>query len=384
MLFVHDGFGLGHLRRVSLLATELQGACACLLVSGHRAASWIVPENCGLLHLPSLESLFDKKAAYWGRAPFLDVSVQEALDMRAVLIEEVAQAFAPDAMVLDYLPLGKHNEFAQVLETSRAKAYFLMRGVMDHPDYVRVDLIGGEGEDVLADRYDRIFVTCDDRICDVAKEYGLRPEIAKKLEYSGYVAQPVPEAVRQRAREERGLRPEDIWAVCSAGGGVMGERLIEECERLARLQDDIQFDIVHGPKSATRWRHVFGSSIEDRIRIHRESQELPWLHASADIVICSGGYNSVLEAMQGAADVIAVPLQLRNTDEQYIHMQRLQAFCEIETVTRLPDLEMVLKQTIARRTAGKRPTRHHLNMDGAAYIRQVMVRDLASTQEGVS
>jgi predicted glycosyltransferase len=383
MFFLHDGVGLGHLRRVSLLGRILQGPCACLVVSGHRASSWIVSESCGLLHLPSLESLFPKKAAYWGRAPFMELSVREALSMRAVLIEAAAKSFAPDAIFLDYLPLGKHNEFASVLETTPAKAYFLMRGVMDHPDYVRIDLLGGKAEDMLAHRYDRIFVTCDDRICDVAKEYDLRPEISSKLLYSGYIAQPVSEEVQQRVRQERGLKCNDIWVVCSAGGGALGERLIEECERLARLHDDVHFDIVHGPKSSTPWPHILASSIQGRIRMHRESMGLPSLHASADIVICSGGYNSIVEAMQGTANVIAVPVQIRTNDEQYIHTERIRAFYDIETVSQLSDLEAVLQRTISNRKQGTRPPRCPLNMEGAAYIRNVVLKDLMGMSESL-
>lgn len=46
LIFVHDGRGLGHLRRLCRLADQLKHDASVLFVTGHRDASYLVPKDC--------------------------------------------------------------------------------------------------------------------------------------------------------------------------------------------------------------------------------------------------------------------------------------------------------------------------------------------------
>src|SRR5579872_3365057 len=82
IFFVHDGTGLGHLRRLARIAKNLQGPYSCLIVTGHRAAYWFVSEESEYVHLPSLDNLLPSKSLYWGLKPFVEMNKKEVFELR--------------------------------------------------------------------------------------------------------------------------------------------------------------------------------------------------------------------------------------------------------------------------------------------------------------
>lgn len=378
LLYVHDGTGLGHLRRMSRIAGALQGPCSCLLVTGHRAASWMVPESCEYAHVPSLDSLIPSKAAYWGRDPFLDLSRDQVAPFRAQMIESVVEAFRPDAIIVDYLPLGKYDELEGVVRRHPARKYLVLRGVLDHPANVRIDILDGKAEQLVEEFFSRVFVACDPLVCDVVAEYGLSDILARKTSYVGYISDPVPRGERERARQARVLPPDGIWVVCSAGGGRLGERLVEECTLLSRVcPREWTLDVVAGPKSRLGGHGEEVPWMEGRHRFWHEARGLPLLHAAADVVVCPGSYNSIVEAMEGGARLVCAPVQLDMNDEQYIHPQRLKEHYPLWVVTSLHEVPRILEDAVAHcRSAAKPDARERLDLNGQATLRRLLLHEL--------
>jgi predicted glycosyltransferase len=258
-----------------------------------------------------------------------------------------------------------------------AKKYFIMRGIMDHSDNVHIDALSAEGENALEEHYDRVLVACDEKICDVVNEYNLGPKISNKLKYIGYVSEPISQIRVSKIRRERGLGPGDVWVVCSAGGGALGERFIAECEKLSQLFPNFHFDIILGPRSSLNWEFLSSDIIQSRnIRLHRECHYMSSLNAAANIVICSGGYNSLIEAMEGGNRIICVPVQSRTNDEQYIHPLRLKDFYPIEIVTDLYELSNCLKKVSQKTEWPAAPIRSILNFEGIGNFQRIILDDL--------
>lgn len=376
LFFVNDGAGLGHLHRMARLADAIQGPAAALVVAAHRSAGWIVPEGCEYVHLPSFDSLFPRRAQYWGRRPFLECSRREAILLRRRLVEAVVEQFAPDAIVADHFPLGAHGELRGLIGQSRAQKYCILRGVLDHAEDVRLDVLSGESEAALAESYARVLVACDRRICDPAVEYAIAPGIAAQMRHIGYVSDPLPAARRARVRSQRGLGPADRWVVCSAGGGAFGERLIDACLALASTMPELHFDIVHGPRSAVEWTGCATDVLAyGRVRVFRESRYLAELHGAADLVIGSGGYNTLVEVMEGGAPLVCIPMRLDTNQEQAIQAQRLSAFYPLEIVHDVGDIGA----TVERMLRAPRSTHHIrtlLDFGGRERFRAVLLEDL--------
>lgn len=91
LFYVFDGgSGIGHLRRLSRIAAAMQERFSCLIVTGHDVGpQWIVPPGCEYVRLPAWDSILPAKAAYWGRAPFLDVDIDEAVHLRRSILQGV-------------------------------------------------------------------------------------------------------------------------------------------------------------------------------------------------------------------------------------------------------------------------------------------------------
>jgi len=379
VFFVFDGgTGLGHLRRLARIAHQMQGRFACLVVTGHRAAAnWFVPATCEYVHLPAWDSLMSQKSRYWGRAPFLEVNLAGAVKLRRDIVHGIMHGFRPDAIFVDHLPLGANEELARVIERAHCRKYFVTRGVLNNTEDLRRLVLGGAAYAALRDRYHRIFVAADPRVVDFARSYNLDDAIRAKTVSTGYVVEAVSDAAITAARAARGLGEGDVWVVASAGGGQTGEATVEASIALARAYPQFAFDIVLGPRSNLPADIAApGETSGGRVRIYREVPDMAIRHASADMVISSGGYNSMLEALQGRAVILCVPLRHGSRDEQTRHAARLARFADVRIAPKASDLPRVFATAIEELPLHCIDRRTELDMNGAAVIERWVVDDL--------
>jgi predicted glycosyltransferase len=380
LFFVFDGgIGVGHLRRLACVAKRLQGRFSCLVVTGQRAAAhWFVPEECEYVHLPNWDSLLETKAGYWGRRPFLSVDVAEATRLRRHILAGVVRGFRPDVIFVDHLPLGAHDELAEIIAGTPCLKYLVTRGVLNETEDLRRLILGGRAGAYLRSHYHRVLVASDPRVFDFARRYNLAPELRRKTVHTGYVTERIPGDVAKRMRDDRGLAEGDTWVVASPGGGQLGEELVERCGEFARTRPDVAFDIVLGPRSRLPWADRHRSVVtEGNLRLHRETREMPYLHASADLVVSSGGYNSLLETLQGNAKILCFPKRPDHRDEQYRHTTSLRRWVDIDVSTDFAELPGLVDLALAApRTEQARDRRGELDLDGAAAIEKVVLGDL--------
>lgn len=383
LFYVFDGgTGVGHLRRLCCIARQLQGRFACLIVTGHRAAAhWFVPEECEYVHLPSWDSLIETKAHYWGRKPFLALDKPAAVRLRSEILAGVVAAFQPDAIFVDHLPLGAEEELATILATTRARKYLVTRGVQNETEDLQRLIFGGKAQEYLKTQYDRIFVASDPRVFEFARAYDIAPEVRAKTVQTGYVSQPIAAAQIATTRADRGLRDGERWVVASAGGGQLGERLIEACIELAGAHPTIAFDVVMGPRSKLAWADPHRTFVDrGRLRLHKEVPHMPYLNASADLVISSAGYNTLLEAVQGQAEILCFPFRTDLRDEQYQHALRLKQFVHLELSTDVGELPALFGRALERLGPHRQADRRaELDLAGAARIEQIVAQDLGLT-----
>jgi predicted glycosyltransferase len=386
IFFVFDGgTGLGHLRRLSCIARALQGRFSCLIVTGHRAAAqWFVPAECEYVHLPAWDSLLPEKAAYWGREPFLAGGPEAALALRRALLQGVVDAFKPDVLFVDHLPLGMRSELEEIVENTRCRKYLVTRAVQNETEDLAGLLLEGKARDSIRRHYDRVFVAIDPRIFDLGGRYRSLDPVSDKFSPVGYVIDPVaPELIAQK-RKARGLGPGAIWAVASAGGGQHGEALIAASCDLASAFGDVAFDVVIGPRSQLSPESLAErAELAGNLHLHRQVSDMAEMHAAADIVISSGGYNSLLETLQGHARIVCVPSRKSERDEQYVHAASLRSFAAIDVdidVTQLP--AMFARAVASLRTGARCDRRSELDFDGAAHIRRIVLADMECPHPG--
>jgi predicted glycosyltransferase len=378
LLYTHDGRGLGHLARLSRVAAVLQPDYSCLIVSGHKEVSWLTPGGCEFLRLPNFDSFLPGKAAYWGRTPFVDMDARAAREFRSQLLVTTVREFAPDVLIVDHRTGGSRGELTAALGESSARKYLLLRGVLNTEAWTATEVFTDAQLSLLKTRFSRILVACDPRICRVEDEHRRAASLRSMLYYVGYVAPAVSIEAQEEARRRRNIAHDTPWVVCSAGGGMESESLMDMCSRFGEKYPDIVLDIVRGPRAKA------GSTdtIRDNgaLRIWRECHELPLLHAAADVVICRGGYNSLMEAAAGGGQIICAPLNLGGDQEQLIHAQRLARWLPIHLSDGSPaHVSSLLRKILSTRLSRPAQSWAHqsgLMFEGARVIRSVLDNDL--------
>ncbi len=103
------------------------------------------------------------------------------------------------------------------------------------------------------------------------------------------------------------------------------------------------------------------------------------------MVICAGGYNSLLETLQGNAKILCFPFRKDQRDEQYHHAACLKKFVDIEISTDLSELPVLFEQAIGSLDCHKRrDQRGELDFNGAAKMKKIVLKDLGLSESAVS
>ncbi len=301
LLFCHDGTSLGHLQFLCRIADGLHPEIACLIATGMREIGRLIPRTSEYVKLPSWDYLLRARAESRGSAFSFDLDEDQATTFRSELLRFIGKGFDPDVIFVDYLPFGQKHELVGLLESTGAVKYFIHRGVPDTSD-AKI-LVGEDASDRIAGVYDRILVTLPPGFRDVALEDGYRADAAKKIEYVGFLAP------ANTAEPTHALRQQ---VVCSGGGGINTSSMVESVILAALQNPTADFTIVLGPR-------YDGQKVQpksDNVKIIEWTSRLWELHQTADIVVCAGGYSTVVEAMMGRADIIILPNQRALDDEQ--------------------------------------------------------------------
>ncbi|MFN0090308.1 MAG: glycosyltransferase family protein [Acidimicrobiales bacterium] len=306
LFWSHDGFGLGHVRRNSLIAAAIlvhEPDAEIVLVTGVAVRpSWLGAGNVRVVHVPSM--LKDQDGAYRHEAlPF-----EVAVGRRARMFHRTVEEFRPDVVVVDRHPYGIAGELRRGLDLAHrqgAAVVLGLRDVLDEPSNVR-DELAGEGWAGVADAFDALLVYGDQVLCDHEVEYGV-PLIPI---YCGWVVErPAP-----TTRDERLL-------VVTAGGGGDGEAVFRLGLGLAHVLLDHRVMLVAGPY-ATRYDASADGDFDGRLTVVRDVPGCVELFARAGAVVQMAGYNSTAESLAAGVRPVLVPRRSPRR-EQAIRASRL-------------------------------------------------------------
>ena len=372
MLFAYDGTGLGHLMRLIRIADCLREDFTPLVVTGHRAVCEIIPDNIEFVRLPVFEQAASRQSGMQGHS----LSVKE---FRSDTIRYIGKLFKPHVLITDYMPAGKKNELLEMIASSPCLKYLVMRGDIGSEEQLHHVVFSPDNNRLIEQCYNRIFIASDPRIEDFSSDASIPGPVREKFKHVGFVTRAISSAEVAQVRLARGLAPSDRWVVCSAGGGRMGESLVHCCLKLVgdKRFEGVQFDIVQGHYSEIPWPDPLYDtlSLGRNIRLTRASNALPLMHAAADCVICSGGYNSLLETIQGRPKhVLAYSVQV-NEEEQKRNILRLGRFYPIRRLRNLDDLSGELAEIL--QTAPEAASLP-LALDGARIIAQTIKEDFST------
>jgi len=316
MLYSPDSYGLGHVRRSLSVAEALladRPRTSVRLVTGApRAHYFDYPSRCDYLRLPIVTK--DEGGRYVGTDD--DLSLHETVQLRSRLIQEAAESFHSDLLLVDHAPLGLCREILPTLRRlgrgrSAALRILGMRDVIDEPAVVRAAWKKDGVLDVLRDCYDRILVYGQRDLFDPVREYAIPPEISCKLDFVGYI--PRQGGTADLAELHRRFAPRTGRLVLlTLGGGGDGNGLLRVfLDAYEKLGPGPPFEVlaVTGPLMSPGKRAKFRALARNLpgFRLMEYAPNVPELMQAADFVVSMGGYNTICELASAGARSLIVP-----------------------------------------------------------------------------
>ena len=336
LIYSHDTFGLGNIRRMLEVARHLVQSSkevSVLVITGSPMLhAFRIPPRIDYVKLPCLSR--DVDGRYGAR--FLDLSLAATVRLRANLIRSVITDFAPDLILVDKKPFGVEDELSGALvalqsSTHKPKLVLLLRDILDSPEEtMRVWRKNGCFEAIEA-YYDEVLVLGSPDVFDLRREYQFPPFAAAKLSFCGYIARQPGRQSRAEARRGLSISIGDAkpLVLVTPGGGEDGHSLIAAC--LAGLGElpparRPRTHIVCGPEMADADRVAIKHAAHalPQVSLQDFSDDMMSLMAAADVVVAMGGYNTVCELLTLHKRAVVVP-RIKPGLEQCIRAERMSA-----------------------------------------------------------
>ncbi len=323
LIYSHDSFGLGHLRRCRAIAHALvqrDAQMSVLILSGSPIiGSYEFGARVDFVRIPGVIKL--SNGEYTSLS--LKIDLEETLAMRASIIEHTASIFDPDMLLVDKEPLGLRGEIKGTLELLKDRGTPLvlgLRDVMDEPGQLAPEWERKNVVPALRDLYDSLWVYGLPQICDPLEGIDVPRSVRRKVSYTGYLK-----------RERSGGRL--TWSspfnrpfiLVTPGGGGDGEELVDWVLRAYEQGGPLPHPalIVLGPFMQLERQNDFmarAAAVDDVEMITFDSY-LEDLMGEAIGVVAMGGYNTFCEILSFDKRAIVVPRE-RPRREQFMRAKR--------------------------------------------------------------
>jgi predicted glycosyltransferase len=337
LIYSHDTFGLGHLRRCRAIAHSLVDAdssLSVLILSGSPIiGSFDFRSRVDFVRIPGVIKLRNGEYVSLN----LHIDIEETLAMRSSIIRHTADIFDPDILIVDKEPLGLRGEVRPTLDLLRARGTPLilgLRDVMDDPTALETEWERKNAIPALSEYYNEIWVYGLPQICDPLAGLDLPASVRRRMVYTGYLRRHAPVAV---ATPQLTDLPDGEFLLVTAGGGGDGDGLIDWV--LAAYEHDPgglpPVLLVFGPFMLPDHQASFTARAAPLSKVHAITFDvrLENLMARAAGVVAMGGYNTFCEILSFDKPALIVPRTAPRL-EQYIRARRA---AELGLVAVLPD-----------------------------------------------
>jgi predicted glycosyltransferase len=325
LIYSHDTFGLGHLRRCRTLAHALVDRfkqLSVLILSGSPIiGSFDFRARVDFVRIPGVIKL--RNGEYTPLNLHLDIA--ETLNLRASIIKHTAEIFSPDVFIVDKEPVGLRGEVLDTLKMLKRQGTRLvlgLRDVMDEPAALEPEWQRKNVLPALRDLYDEIWVYGLPQVCNPLEGVELPAKVRQKMTYTGYLHREVPSHGAPPRMPEIANKP---FLLVTTGGGGDGDGLIDWVLRAYEHDPLLPYPalLVLGPfMHAERQREFMERAAKlkrvDTITFHGQ---LETLLSRAAAVVAMGGYNTFCEVLSLDKRALIVP-RTEPRLEQHIRASR--------------------------------------------------------------
>jgi predicted glycosyltransferase len=336
LIYSHDTFGLGHLRRCRAIAHALvehnKDLSVLILTGSPIIGSFDFRARVDFVRIPGVIKL--RNGDYTSLSLLIDI--EETLAMRQSVIHHTADIFDPDLFIVDKEPLGLRGEVKNTLMMLKERGVPLilgLRDVMDEPGLLAPEWERKNVLPAVRDLYDDIWVYGLPQICDPLAGINLPRSVRQKVTYTGYLQRSLPTKPTTPTPLTKISEP---FILVTTGGGGDGEAIIDWVLRAYETDPGLPYPalLVLGPfmHSDRQAEFLLRASRLKRVEAITFDAQLESLMARAIGVVAMGGYNTFCEILSFDKRAVIVP-RTRPRMEQYIRAARAQELGLISMLT---------------------------------------------------
>ena len=315
LMYSHDTYGLGHIRRTMAIASHLLGPRINILIltGSPIAGRFSFPDRIDFVRIPGMI----KKTNDEYLPLSIKINPRHALDIRKNIITATAKTFQPHLFIVDKEPLGLKKEILPTLQWFRrcrpeTRSILGLRDVMDDAETVKKDWREKKVYEHLDRLYSEIWIYGNREFYDPIDEYDISESISQKMHFTGYIPRKIPskDAVRGITRE-LGIKAAEKLVVVTTGGGGDGYRVMDTyLAMLESFPKTIPFKsvLITGPFMPKQERKdVFKRARRLGVRTYHFYRQMEKIFAAADIVVSMGGYNTLCEILGQGTISLVIP-----------------------------------------------------------------------------
>ncbi|CCM79372.1 glycosyltransferase family protein [Rhizobium mesoamericanum] len=322
LMYSHDTFGLGHLRRCRAIAHALvedYRGLNILIISGATiAGAFDYRARVDFVKIPSVIKL--RNGEYTSMAGHIDL--HETLKMREASIRHTAETFQPDIFIVDKEPMGLKGEVEDTLAYLKARGTVLVLGlreIMDAPHLLDAEWKRNGIMQKIDQYYDSVWVYGPPDFYDPLVGLDVPPSVRRKMDFVGFLQRNVSTSKTSiNARS-------DNYILVTTGGGGDGSDLVHDVMNAYEYDPTLQQKalVVLGPymPAAERAKLVAKGSRIPYIEVIEFDNHMEELISGATGVVAMGGYNTYCEILSFDKPALIVP-RVKPREEQLLRAKR--------------------------------------------------------------
>ena len=314
LMYSHDTYGLGHIRRTMAIARHLrgQGVNVLILTGSPLVGRFDFPEGVDFVRIPGMI----KKTNEEYLPLSIRLSARHALNIRRNIIVATAKAFQPHLFIVDKAPLGLKREVLPTLKWLKrrmphCRTILGLRDIMDDSESTRREWRDKGIYDVLDHYYSEIWVYGNRDFYDSVTEYDIPESVSRKMVFTGYIPRDLPRGGKMaEMRQEESLTQKERLVLVTTGGGADGYPLMDAYLSMLEKLEKPEFRsiLVSGPFMPKPMREDIRSrAAKVKARFHHFSRSMEALIGLADVVVSMGGYNTICEILSLGKPSLVVP-----------------------------------------------------------------------------
>lgn len=322
LLYSHDTFGLGHIRRSRTIANAItaadENATALILTGSPVAGRFTFPERVDHIRLPGVTKMVD--GSYMSETLGMDIDDTTAL--RSGLIKATIKQYNPDMVIVDKEPTGFRGELLSSLKWLKehcphTQIVLGLRDVLDDPKLLAKEW-GRKGAVAAAETfYDEIWVYGLEAIYNPVAGLGLSDAAKARIHYTGYL---------RRENLNEPTAENDPYVMITPGGGGDGEAMVDHVLSAYEKDPNLKPNalLVYGPFLTGDERATFENRVaklKGRIKTVGFDSRMEALMTGAIGVVAMGGYNTFCEILSFDKPAVIIPRTIPRL-EQYIRAKR--------------------------------------------------------------